>query len=468
MGVIYLAHDPDIGRKVAIKLVRTDLLDGVDQESYLTRFRQEAQAAGRCMHPNVVSIYDFALHDGDPYLAMEFVDGAPLGERLKQVGRLAPVQAVGLIVQVLAGLGAAHDLGIVHRDVKPANILVSPGGHVKMTDFGISRINTSDLTANGVVIGTPAYMSPEQCRGDPVDRRSDLFSTGTVLYELLCGKRPFPGLSASEVTSRLLRDDPPDLTRDVPDLPDSLMAALRKAMHKKREARFTSAHEMSEALRASIASLVAAGLGPLGETINVDETVSARPETLAQDGAQRGAQAGPAQLPTSEPARDPGVNPIDDVVLQTIERRLAQHLGPIARRLVRSAASRNRSVDDLCQELASSIDAPAERKRFLSDMRGDPAVQTSMTSSGPANRTDHPPSNGASGGTLNLPAELIERTERELTRHIGPIARLLVKRSQKGINPGADAAEELWIRLAANIQNQADREKFLRQVRGGF
>ena len=461
MGVIYLAHDPDIGRKVAIKLVRTDLLDGVDQESYLTRFRQEAQAAGRCMHPNVVSIYDFALHDGDPYLAMEFVDGAPLGERLKQVGRLAPVQAVGLIVQVLAGLGAAHDLGIVHRDVKPANILISPGGHVKMTDFGISRINTSELTGNGVVIGTPAYMSPEQCRGDPVDRRSDLFSTGTVLYELLSGKRPFPGKSASEVTIRLLRDDPPDLSREIPDLPDSLIAALRKAMHKQREARFTSAHEMAEALRASIASLPAAGMGLFGQNINADETIFARPEGLAQGGDQ----GSPALPPI--PAPDPGANPINDVVLQTIERRLARHLGPIARRLVRGAASRNSSVDDLCMELAGSIDAPAERKRFLSDMRGDPAVQTSMTSSGPASRTDNPPSTGASGGTLNLPAELIERTERELTKHIGPIARLLVKRSQKGINPGADAAGELWIRLAANIQNPADREDFLRQVRGG-
>ena len=200
MGVIYQADDPDIGRTVAIKLVRADLLDGDDREQFLARFRHEARAAGRCAHPNIVALYDFAMHEGNPFLAMEFVDGVGLGQALKQAGRFAPAEAVAIITQVLDALGAAHALGIVHRDVKPANILLLPNGQVKVTDFGISRLDTSHITQDGAIIGTPAYMSPEQCRGDDVDARSDLFSVGSVLYELLTGSRAFSGRNVTEVT----------------------------------------------------------------------------------------------------------------------------------------------------------------------------------------------------------------------------------------------------------------------------
>src|ERR1700733_6473485 len=249
MDVIYQAEDPEIGRTVAIKLVRADLLDGEDREEFLTRFRHEARAAGRCMHPNIVALYDFAIHDGNPFLAMEYIDGVSLGIELKRVVRFAPAQAVAIVVQVLDALGAAHALGIVHRDVKPANILLLPSGQVKVTDFGISRINTSDLTQDGTVIGTPAYMSPEQCRGEDVDARSDLFSAGSVLYELLSGTRAFTGRNSTEVTQRLLTVEPRDLTEFVPGVPATLAVALRRAMAKPKEARYPSAQSMADALR---------------------------------------------------------------------------------------------------------------------------------------------------------------------------------------------------------------------------
>ncbi len=256
MGVIYKADDPDIGRTVAIKLVRADLLEGDDRNQFLARFRHEARAAGRCAHPNIVALYDFAMHDGNPFLAMEFVDGVPLGTELKRVGRFAPAQAVAIVAQVLDALGAAHALGIVHRDVKPANILMLPSGQVKVTDFGISRINTSDLTQDGTVIGTPAYMSPEQCRGDDVDARSDLFSAGSVLYELLSGTRAFTGRNSTEVTQRLLNMEPRDLTEFVPGVPAAVAGALRRAMAKPKEARFASAQLMADALRAQRCAMV--------------------------------------------------------------------------------------------------------------------------------------------------------------------------------------------------------------------
>ncbi|MBV9777630.1 MAG: serine/threonine protein kinase, partial [Acetobacteraceae bacterium] len=143
MGVIYKAHDPAIDRPVAIKLVRADLLDGGERDEYLARFRQEAQAVGRCTHPNIVALYDYATHEGNPFLAMEYVEGVSLAQALERGTRFRPDEAAFIMVQVLEGLGCAHELGVVHRDVKPANVLLLPGGRVKVTDFGISRIGGS-------------------------------------------------------------------------------------------------------------------------------------------------------------------------------------------------------------------------------------------------------------------------------------------------------------------------------------
>ena len=161
MGVIYAAHDPVIDRKVAIKLIRADLQSGEDQADYAARFQREARAAGRCVHPNIVAIYDFAVHEGNPFLAMEYVEARNLSQVLQESGRFPQPQAVAIILQVLDALACAHDTGIVHRDVKPANILVLANGRVKMTDFGIARFDGADLTLDGAVIGTPSYMSPE-------------------------------------------------------------------------------------------------------------------------------------------------------------------------------------------------------------------------------------------------------------------------------------------------------------------
>ena len=158
MGVIYAAHDPVIDRKVAIKLIRADLLSGEEHADYVARFQREARAAGRCTHPNIVAIYDFAVHEGNPFLAMEYVEASDLRQVLAQSKRLPTPEAIAVIGQVLDALGCAHELGIVHRDVKPANILLLANGRVKMTDFGISRLESSELTRDGSVVGTPSYM----------------------------------------------------------------------------------------------------------------------------------------------------------------------------------------------------------------------------------------------------------------------------------------------------------------------
>ncbi len=251
MGLIYQAHDPVIDRKVAIKLIRADLLGSEERADYLERFRHEAQAAGRCAHPNIVAIYDFAVHEGNPYLAMEYVEGSNLSQVLTQSGRFGVGAAVAVIAQVLDALACAHGLGVVHRDVKPANILLLPDRRVKMTDFGISRLDTSVLTLAGSVLGTPSYMSPEQCRGEPVDARSDLFSTGVVLFELLAGTRPFSGRNVAEISLQVISKSPPDLRVLRPELPTQMIAVVQRALAKRPEQRFASARDMAVALQAS-------------------------------------------------------------------------------------------------------------------------------------------------------------------------------------------------------------------------
>ena len=412
MGIIYQAEDPDIGRTIAIKLVRADLLDGDDREEFLARFRHEARAAGRCTHPNIVAIYDYAIHEGNPFLAMEYVDGVGLGQALKSVGRFAPADAVAIAAQMLEALNTAHALGVVHRDVKPANILLLPNGQVKMTDFGISHINTSNITQDGAVIGTPAYMSPEQCRGESVDARSDLFSVGTVLYELLTGTRAFSGRSVTEVTYQLLTVEPRDPTGIVAEIPEALAGVLRQAMAKVRESRYASARLMADALR-----------GALGDPALTERTVVIPPR--------------------------PPATAIDDVTLDTIERRLARHVGPIARRLVRDAARHTNSIEALCETVSRNIGPPADRQRFLTESMEGTIVRTTVQRS--------------VVGSTNISSGQVERVERALTKALGPIAKVLVKRAV----PGAASEAALWEQLATHIQRAPDREAFLRQRPGG-
>ncbi len=410
MGVIYRAHDPDIDRPVAIKLIHADLLHGEERSDFIARFRREAQAAGRCQHPNIVAIYDFALHDGNPFLAMEFVDGMTLAEARGRNTQMPPAEASYVIQQVLAALGAAHAMGIVHRDIKPANIMLTRAGSVKVTDFGISRIDASSLTGDGMVIGTPSYMSPEQCRGDTVDARSDLFSTGVVLYEVLAGAKPFVGRSAAELYDKLLHHDAPDIAVACPSLSPELRAVVNRSLAKDPADRFPSAEAMAAALR-----------GPATQTGAGDRTIV---------------------LPGRPAEPEPGPGSFDREIIDTLERRLAEHVGPIARHMVASAVRSSGSVEVLCATLAAKIEAPAARDRFEREIKAQMSRSLTLT------RTT---------GLALAPGEL-ERLQTELARHVGPVARVLIKRAL----PAATSAATLWQKLAEHIDRPEDRTIFLR------
>ena len=436
MGVIYRAHDPEIDRRIALKLIRADLLDSEDRADYIARFRREAQAAGRCMHPNIVTIFDFALHEGNPFLAMEFVDGVNLGEARDRGAVFAPADSVFVILQVLAALGAMHALGVVHRDIKPANILLVGGTTVKVTDFGISRLGASELTQDGSVIGTPSYMSPEQCRGEQADARSDLFSTGAILYELLCGERPFAGRNFQEVMHRLLFEAPPDIRGRSAAVSPALAAVVHRALAKPAGERFASAADMAASLHAAMQA--SPGL--------VDSSIMDR--TIVVPAAPPPGSRPAAALPATGMT---GVFPQE--TLGSLERSLARHVGPIARHLVQSAIRKAANVEALCASLAGNIEEPGARDAF----RTAALLQLGHAMPSSSRSGIAPTGTPASA----LPDAELEFARKELAQFLGPVARVLVKRS----SASATSVADLWERLAGQLDSEADRARFLSRRR---
>ena len=247
MATIYRAHDTQLGRDVAVKVLRTEY--GNDP-SFVARFKQEAQAAAALSHPSVVGVYDYGTDEAGPFIVMELVEGRDLAEILHERGALPITAAARIAEQVAEGLAAAHGRGMIHRDVKPGNILVRRDGRAQIGDFGIVRaLSESELTLPGTTLGSVHYFSPEQARGDQVTERSDLYSLGLVLYEMLTGRRAFEGDSAASVAMARLSGDPAAPSALRADVPPALDAIVRRALAQEPAGRFASARAFAEALR---------------------------------------------------------------------------------------------------------------------------------------------------------------------------------------------------------------------------
>ena len=249
MGVVYKAADPLLDRIVAIKTINLSL-DPDTRDEYESRFQQEARAAGSLSHPAIVTIYDIGRTGDLAYMAMEYLDGQELRHLIKAEQRLPVKQAISITAQVAAGLGYAHQHGIVHRDIKPANIMVLKDRAAKITDFGIARMRISDVkTQTGIRLGSPKYMSPEQVLGQRVDHRTDIFSLGVVLYETLTGKTPFEGNSLEALMYQTVNTVPLLPSRINPDVPEMLDLILAKMLEKRPENRYQSAAILASDLR---------------------------------------------------------------------------------------------------------------------------------------------------------------------------------------------------------------------------
>ena len=256
MGVVYRAFDPVIERHIALKTVLREQLPADESEEILRRFKREAQAAGRLMHPNIVGVYEYGEEDGIAFIAQEFVAGTGLDAMLAD-GIIPPQQARPLIAQMLDALGFAHGLGVVHRDIKPANLIITADGKLKIADFGIAQIASSNLTQVGTVLGTPSYMSPEQLQGKPTDARSDLFSAAVVIYQMLTGSKPFTGESLPALMYALVnrRPDAPTALHD--GLDACLDGPILRALEAEPAIRFANAASFARAIDAAFDGSVA-------------------------------------------------------------------------------------------------------------------------------------------------------------------------------------------------------------------
>jgi serine/threonine-protein kinase len=245
MGVVYKAFDPQIERNVAIKVISTQR---VDDPELRDRFFREARAAGLLSHPNIVVVYDLGEHEAQPYIAMEFVDGVTLDAVMRSGEPFPMSRRIGLMLDVCEGLGYAHDRGVIHRDVKPGNIMVSRAGSAKILDFGLARLVSSDLTRSNLMLGTMSYMAPEQLRSEAIDHRIDIFAIGVVMYELFSGRRPFQSDSAASAIYNVLEEEPVPVHECNPHAPPELGPIVGRALAKDREQRYSSMHELAQDL----------------------------------------------------------------------------------------------------------------------------------------------------------------------------------------------------------------------------
>jgi len=452
MGIVYKAFDPHIERFVAIKTIRKDTVEPELAAQYMARFKNEAKAAGRLQHPNIVSVYEYGEDDKVTFIAMEYVEGAGLREYLNRRASFDFGQLAALMEQLLDALEFAHARGVVHRDIKPSNLIITNAAQLKVADFGIARVDTSNLTMVGMTIGTPPYMSPEQIRGFEVDHRSDLFSTGIVLYELLTGERPFGG-NLESVTYKICHDDPePPSKRSALKLPVEVDHLVAKALAKEPEARFQDARSFHDELR-EVARM----------SVQVDDGSGT---TLVNIGTLMLGKPAPAW---------------DEETLRTAEHELARVLGPMAKLIVRKAAAKTSDRVELCSILADNIVDLEMRRKFVdafkqtsSGVRRGTGGRSAAATGGSAGGGTHPsgpsrPVTASKPGTAQTAATqlaaapldqaFIDQITARLAVYIGPIAPILAKRAARDAKSRGDFLH----RVADNLGTQ-ERAAFLREV----
>ena len=466
MGILYKSVDPHIKRPVALKTIRRDLLEEDASENFAARFRNEAQAAGSLAHPGIVAVYEYGEEDALAYIAMEYVEGRSLRECFEQRIAFSVTQIVDMLSQLLEALQYAHERGVWHRDIKPANILLMANGRVKLTDFGIARIESSMLTRVDAIMGTPGFIAPEMYLTDSFDSRIDLYATGVVLYQLLAGAPPFTG-SADKVMFKVCYETPapPSVAGHLPAV-QPFDAVVMKALARNPAERFASAAQFLEALRQAHAQVSAPR--------SSDETII-RPRAAAGGSPQTSSRGQPSQPPSgSEPqwgsrpshgSQPPSTETLkaagwDTEELARMEIRLARFVGPVARVLVRRAAARTNDIHSLTLLLAEKITGPDDRERFLKSA-GVGTTPRSPKPARPASEDETLVGRAKTApATRPLTPEDVAHAAKLLAVRIGPISSVLARRAAQ-----PDCSREQFIAaLAAHLTDEAERERFIRAL----
>ncbi len=441
MGMVYEGFDPVIERKVAIKTILADLIEGDELGEAVARFKREAQAGGRLQHPGIVGVYEYG-NDGEmAFIVMEYVEGEELKRILGSGYRYELIEVFEVMKQLLAALDYSHKQGVVHRDIKPANLMITQGPKVKVMDFGIARLDTSSLTQVGTVVGTPTHMSPEQLMGLPADGRADIWSSGVILYELLTGKSPFLADTPAAVMHKVLQGEPAPPSTVIDTLPAGFDAVLARALAKKPEERFQTAREFQAGMLAALQGKPISAPGiPTRTRMNPPAAVDAT--RIDPSGAWAMRRAPAMALP--------------EEAIAEIERSLSRHVGPLAKVLIRKSRGEAPTLDEFFRALADHIPEGDEQKVFMKKVAAYTRVPereaTPTRTQAPAPRPT-----AAADQVTGLTPEVLATAERRLASYVGPLARFLIK----------DAAgqtgniRELYTKLATHIDSEDERRAFL-------
>jgi len=437
MGTVYEGFDPVIERPVAIKTILAEYLANVEVDSAVMRFKREAQAGGKLHHPGIVGVYEFGEDEKMAFIVMEYVQGKELRKLMRERGRFELIDVFEVMKQLLAALDYSHKSGVVHRDIKPGNLMVLSDMKIKVMDFGVARVESASLTRVGSVVGTPTHIAPEQLLGLPTDGRCDLWAAGVILYELLTGHGPFVAETSVTVMHKVLHVDPAAPSSMVASLPSAFDAVVARALAKKPEERYQSARDFAGAL--------------------VNAFLKSRPGSAAGQTAEKPAHSVAVD---SAPAAPQMTLPPE--TLAEIESSLVKSIGPLAKHLVRKSASHARSVEEFNSELADNIPAGNERFEFL---RRIERLEKAPSASIPPVAAKPPTTSAGTGDTtaartasVIFDPVTLATAEKCLAQYVGPLAKVLVKRAA---NDSADLGE-LYRKLAEHIDSEPERRDFLK------
>ena len=443
-SIVYKGVDPVDGRVVAIKTLQRSGADvDGDAADILQRFRDESRAIARLNHPGVVAVDEFGEDGPRSWIAMPWVEGRTLDDVLRDTPLLGPQRALAIVDELLDALACVHREGITHRDVRPAHILLTPDGHVRLTDFGVAGLRDLGLTRVATSVSAPAFMAPEQFTGGALDHRADLFACGVLLYRMLTGRRAFTGAS-EQVMYKILNEEPPPPSTVTNGLrPVAFDAIVARAMSKKPADRYPDAQAMRAALQAisrtPSSHAKATVILPMPTKLGDGPTAPPPSVVSASVAEQTGGNANVRNATSATSATALGITHWDPAELSRIERALASHVGPMARVMVREAARHCADVTALATEVARHIPEDAKRHRFIEAARGGSHVTPvpSPTASGVVR------ANAAAADPLtdDFKAQVLQI----VTRKMGPIARVVVKRAADGAGGGRARFVELLV-----------------------